>query len=163
MPAIQLIVNGTSHTVEVEPDTPLLWVLRETLGLTGTKYGCGAGLCGTCTVLSPDSLGLILPPALVEATDSSVCLHWWDNVPPQETCWVLACGLGRDPVRLGVAQRTPAGHLAFCDSSAPNRAERCYTIAVIRAGQELTTGNTCITLPTSSSQEVCKRHQAATL
>lgn len=51
MPAIQLIVNGTPHTVEVEPDTPLLWVLRETLGLTGTKYGCGAGLCGTCTVL----------------------------------------------------------------------------------------------------------------
>ncbi len=51
MPAIKLIVNGTPHTVEVEPDTPLLWVLRETLGLTGTKYGCGAGLCGTCTVL----------------------------------------------------------------------------------------------------------------
>lgn len=51
MPAIKLIVNGTPHTVEVESDTPLLWVLRETLGLTGTKYGCGAGLCGTCTVL----------------------------------------------------------------------------------------------------------------
>ena len=51
MPAIRLLVNGTAHTVEVEPDTPLLWVLRETLGLTGTKYGCGAGLCGTCTVL----------------------------------------------------------------------------------------------------------------
>ena len=38
---VQLNVNGTVHTVEVEPDTPLLWVLREQLGMTGTKYGCG--------------------------------------------------------------------------------------------------------------------------
>jgi isoquinoline 1-oxidoreductase subunit alpha len=45
-----LIVNGQSHTVDVEPDTPLLWVLRDTLGLTGTKYGCGIAQCGACTV-----------------------------------------------------------------------------------------------------------------
>jgi isoquinoline 1-oxidoreductase subunit alpha len=45
-----LIVNGQSHTVEVEPDTPLLWVLRDTLGMTGTKYGCGIAQCGACTV-----------------------------------------------------------------------------------------------------------------
>ena len=51
MDAIRLIVNGVTHSVEVEPETPLLWVLRESLGLTGTKYGCGAGLCGSCTVL----------------------------------------------------------------------------------------------------------------
>ncbi len=43
-------VNGTQHEIDVEPDTPLLWVLRDTLGLTGTKYGCGAALCGACTV-----------------------------------------------------------------------------------------------------------------
>jgi aerobic-type carbon monoxide dehydrogenase small subunit (CoxS/CutS family) len=43
-------VNGTLHRIDVEPDTPLLWVLRDTLGLTGTKYGCGAALCGACTV-----------------------------------------------------------------------------------------------------------------
>ena len=48
---IELTVNGTAHRVEVEPDTPLLWVLREQLGLTGTKYGCGIGACGACTVL----------------------------------------------------------------------------------------------------------------
>jgi isoquinoline 1-oxidoreductase subunit alpha len=46
-----LDVNGKPRTAEAEPDTPLLWVLRETLGLTGTKFGCGAGLCGACTVL----------------------------------------------------------------------------------------------------------------
>jgi isoquinoline 1-oxidoreductase subunit alpha len=45
-----LIVNGQSHHVEVEPDTPLLWVLRDTLGMTGTKYGCGIAQCGACTV-----------------------------------------------------------------------------------------------------------------
>ena len=45
-----LIINGQSHNVEVEPDTPLLWVLRDTLGMTGTKYGCGIAQCGACTV-----------------------------------------------------------------------------------------------------------------
>ncbi len=45
-----LTVNGQSHTVEVAPDTPLLWVLREQMGLTGTKYGCGIGECGACNV-----------------------------------------------------------------------------------------------------------------
>lgn len=47
---IELTVNGTRHRVDVEDDTPLLWVLRDTLGLTGTKYGCGIALCGACTV-----------------------------------------------------------------------------------------------------------------
>ena len=47
---IVLSVNGTDAKADVEPDTPLLWVLRDTLGLTGTKFGCGAGLCGACTV-----------------------------------------------------------------------------------------------------------------
>jgi aerobic-type carbon monoxide dehydrogenase small subunit (CoxS/CutS family) len=46
----KLTVNGTEYTVDVSPDTPLLWVLRDTLGMTGTKYGCGAGQCGICTV-----------------------------------------------------------------------------------------------------------------
>jgi aerobic-type carbon monoxide dehydrogenase small subunit (CoxS/CutS family) len=48
--AITLSVNGASHTVDVEPETPLLWVLRDTIGLTGTKYGCGISRCGACTV-----------------------------------------------------------------------------------------------------------------
>jgi isoquinoline 1-oxidoreductase alpha subunit len=46
-----LSINQEDFTVETEPDTPLLWVLRDFLGLTGTKYSCGSGLCGTCTVL----------------------------------------------------------------------------------------------------------------
>ena len=47
----QLTVNGKPHTIDVDPQTPLLWVLRDHLGLTGAKYGCGIGACGACTVL----------------------------------------------------------------------------------------------------------------
>ena len=47
----QLTVNGKQHTLDVDPQTPLLWVLRDHLGLTGAKYGCGIGVCGACTVL----------------------------------------------------------------------------------------------------------------
>ena len=50
MASIPIIVNGEEHTVDIDPDTPLLWVLRDTLGLTGTKYSCGIGMCGACTV-----------------------------------------------------------------------------------------------------------------
>ena len=50
MASLSLHVNGKEHQVDVSPDTPLLWVLRDTLGLTGTKYGCGIAQCGACTV-----------------------------------------------------------------------------------------------------------------
>lgn len=46
----QLTINGTTREIDVEPDTPLLWVLREQAGLTGAKYGCGVAVCGACTV-----------------------------------------------------------------------------------------------------------------
>ncbi|MFO7529747.1 MAG: (2Fe-2S)-binding protein [Marinobacter sp.] len=48
--ALRLTVNGETHSLDIEADTPLLWVLRDELGLPGTKFGCGAGLCGACTV-----------------------------------------------------------------------------------------------------------------
>ena len=47
---ITLEINGQTHEVDVDPDTPLLWVVRDTIGLTGTKFGCGRALCGACTV-----------------------------------------------------------------------------------------------------------------
>ena len=50
MPVFNMSVNGRSMAVDVDPSTPLLWVLRDHLGLTGTKFGCGLGLCGSCTV-----------------------------------------------------------------------------------------------------------------
>jgi isoquinoline 1-oxidoreductase subunit alpha len=54
MASFELLVNGQSHTVEADRQMPLLWVLRDLLGLTGTKFSCGAGLCGSCTVLMDD-------------------------------------------------------------------------------------------------------------
>lgn len=51
MPPLTLSINGANRRLTVDPDTPLLWVLRDTLSLTGTKFGCGRGLCGSCTVL----------------------------------------------------------------------------------------------------------------
>lgn len=50
MAEISFVVNGVPRRVDVDPETPLLWVLRDTLGLTGTKFGCGMGACGACTV-----------------------------------------------------------------------------------------------------------------
>ena len=49
--SLTLTVNGTAHTLDVDPDTPLLWVIRDAIGLTGTKFGCGIAACGACTVL----------------------------------------------------------------------------------------------------------------
>lgn len=54
MRKIILTINGAPRTVDVDPATPLLWVVRDELGLTGTKYSCGQGLCGSCTVLVDD-------------------------------------------------------------------------------------------------------------
>lgn len=56
MPSYTITVNQTRHAVNVDEDTPLLWVLRDTLGLTGTKYGCGVGECGCCSVFVNGSL-----------------------------------------------------------------------------------------------------------
>ena len=47
---LRLKINGKSHEVDADPDTPLLWVIRDTVGMTGTKYGCGIAQCGACTV-----------------------------------------------------------------------------------------------------------------
>jgi isoquinoline 1-oxidoreductase alpha subunit len=67
-------VNGSEHRLDVDPEMPLLWVLRDELGLTGTKYGCGIGLCGSCAVLV-DGVALkscALPVAGVEGEVTTI-------------------------------------------------------------------------------------------
>jgi isoquinoline 1-oxidoreductase alpha subunit len=72
MPITRLLINGESHQVDVNPDMPLLWVLRDSLGLTGTKYGCGQGLCGSCTIhLDGEAVRACITPVSA-ATDKLV-------------------------------------------------------------------------------------------
>ena len=60
---ITLTVNGQKHALDIEPETPLLWVLRDEIGLTGTKFGCGIAQCGACTVHLNGAADAVLPGA----------------------------------------------------------------------------------------------------
>ena len=62
-----LHINGRAVTIEAEDETPLLWIIRDTIGLTGTKFGCGIGMCGACTVHVGDDLHRNSPPAFFAA------------------------------------------------------------------------------------------------
>jgi aerobic-type carbon monoxide dehydrogenase small subunit (CoxS/CutS family) len=86
-----LHVNGKSRSVEADPDTPLLWVLREKLGLTGTKFGCGIGVCGACTVhfhgaalrscMLPDAAATDAPITTIEGLGA-------DGLHPVQKAWI---------------------------------------------------------------------------
>jgi isoquinoline 1-oxidoreductase alpha subunit len=95
---MELTVNGTAHSIDAEPDTPLLWVIRDELGLTGTKYGCGLAQCGACTVLveghpvrscvTPVSTIAGLPVTTIEAIEQDevgrrVVAAWIEHQVPQ--------------------------------------------------------------------------------
>jgi isoquinoline 1-oxidoreductase alpha subunit len=69
--SITVTVNGSVRSLDVEPDTPLLWAIRDTLGLTGTKFGCGISACGACTVLVNDRAvrSCTLPVSQVEGAN----------------------------------------------------------------------------------------------
>ncbi len=68
---ITMTINGRRRTADVDPDTPLLWILRDALGLTGTKYGCGVGVCGACTVMEGSSAVRSCQIAAAEANGKS--------------------------------------------------------------------------------------------
>jgi isoquinoline 1-oxidoreductase subunit alpha len=106
-----LTINGKSFTVDVEPDTPLLWAIRENVGLTGTKYGCGIAQCGACTVhidgVATRSCGVSVSEAAgkqittIEGLASNGALHkvqqaWIENDVPQ-------CGYCQSGVIMAVA------------------------------------------------------------
>ena len=96
----KLNVNGKSRDVNVEPDTPLLWVLREQVGLTGTKYGCGAAACGACSVLINGAVqrSCSYPVSAVKPTDRIVTIEGLsaDRSHPVQKAWaevdVPQCG-----------------------------------------------------------------------
>ena len=91
MAKIQLLINGSSQTVDVEPQTPLLWVLREHLQLTGTKYGCGMSLCGACTVhLDGQAVRSCVMPVSAVAGKAITTIEGLseDNSHPLQKAWI---------------------------------------------------------------------------
>ncbi|MFA7095950.1 MAG: (2Fe-2S)-binding protein [Gammaproteobacteria bacterium] len=88
---ISLFVNGKRHDLELEPDTPLLWVLRDTLRLTGTKYGCGIAQCGACTVhLDGEAVRACVTPLSAVAGKSVTTIEGLspDASHPVQRAWI---------------------------------------------------------------------------
>lgn len=96
---MDLTINGTIHQVDIEPDTPLLWVLRDELGMTGTKYGCGLAQCGACTVL-------------VDGMAMRSCVTPVDSVAEAEITTIEA--IEDDPVGQRVVQAWVAHQVPQC-------------------------------------------------
>ena len=140
--AITLTVNGQVRTLDVEPDTPLLWAIRDTLGLTGTKFGCGVAQCGACTVHvnGVAERSCIIPVSSVEGASvttieglaqggalSAVQQAWLDQQVPQ-------CGYCQSGMIMAVAAllaETPHATDDEIDASITNIC-RCGTFARVR-------------------------------
>lgn len=101
---MEVIINGTAHQVEAEPDTPLLWVIRDELGMTGTKYGCGLAQCGACTVL-------------IDGIATRSCVTPVESVAGQQITTIEAIeedAVGRRVVEAWVANQVP--QCGYCQS-----------------------------------------------
>ena len=101
---MELTINGVTRRVETEADTPLLWVIRDELGLTGTKYGCGAAQCGACTVL-------------VDGQPTRSCVTLIESVTGRSVTTIEAVEqdpVGRKVVEAWVAQQVP--QCGYCQS-----------------------------------------------
>lgn len=89
---LQLVVNGQPHELNIEADTPLLWALRDTLGLTGTKYGCGVAVCGACTVLLDGSpIRACVTPVSAAAGKKIITIEGLssDSTHPVQRAWII--------------------------------------------------------------------------
>jgi isoquinoline 1-oxidoreductase subunit alpha len=149
---ITLTVNGRRRTVDVAADTPLLWVLRDTLGLTGTKFGCGAAQCGACTVhvggvpvrscTFPVSAVTGRPVTTIEglSTDGSHPLQraWIEEDVPQ--CGYCQAGMIMSAAALLTSDAAPTD--AAIDASLRGHICRCGTYHRIRRAVKRAAGET---------------------
>ena len=87
---ITLRINGEKHTLDVAPDMPLLWAIRDIVGLTGTKYGCGIGVCGSCKVLMDNSpvQSCMIPVSAAEGKDILTIEGEFENLQLLQASWV---------------------------------------------------------------------------
>ena len=141
---IGLTINGSTHNVEIEPDTPLLWAIREQVGLTGTKYGCGIAQCGACTVHIDGeavrscsvTVGSLRPEqkiVTIEGLEQNGALHavqkaWLEHDVPQ-------CGYCQSGMIMGAAallKKKPTPTDADIDAAMTNIC-RCGTFQQVRA------------------------------
>jgi len=140
---IKLTVNDRDVAVDVDPDTPLLWVMRDTLGLTGTKFGCGMALCGACTVLiDGEPLRSCVTAVSAVGTRKVTTIEGLsaDRSHPVQRAWieldVPQCGYCQSGQILSAAAllaRTPQPTDAEIDAAMSGNICRCGTYQRIRA------------------------------
>jgi aerobic-type carbon monoxide dehydrogenase small subunit (CoxS/CutS family) len=138
---ITLSVNGQKHDVEADADTPLLWVLRDEVGLTGTKFGCGVGLCGACTVLLDGELArsCVLPvSAAVGKSMTTIEGLSPDRSHPVQQAWIAEsvpqcgyCQSGMILAAVALLRRNPKPSDADIDGAMSNLC-RCGTYNRVR-------------------------------
>jgi aerobic-type carbon monoxide dehydrogenase small subunit (CoxS/CutS family) len=140
--SFNLTVNGTSYEVDVEPETPLLWVIRDTVGLTGTKYGCGIAKCGACTVhvdgqpvkscnvnaASVAGKEVTTIEGLSADNTHPVQIAWQENTVPQ--CGY--CQSGQIMAAAALLARTPQPTDQEIDAAMADNLCRCGTYLSIR-------------------------------
>jgi len=140
---IRLQVNGKDYRLEVEADTPLLWVLRDTIGLTGTKYGCGIALCGACTVQVDGApvRSCVTPVSAVAGkritTIEGLSAH---GEHPVQKAWIALnvpqcgyCQSGQIMAAAALLAKTPKPTDAEIDTAMSGQLCRCGTYPRIRA------------------------------
>jgi isoquinoline 1-oxidoreductase alpha subunit len=138
---ITLTVNGTQHQVDLEPDTPLLWALRDAVGLTGTKYGCGIAQCGACTVhINGEAMrSCSVPIALLDgATITTIEGLSPDSKHPVQQAWIAEdvpqcgyCQSGQIMAAVAFLKDYPAPTDAEIDANITNIC-RCGTYERLR-------------------------------
>lgn len=140
----QLTINGTPHEVDAPSDMPLLWVIRDLIGLTGTRFGCGKGLCGACTV-HVDGMAMracITPVALAEGkTVTTIEGLGTDGLHPLQQAWIAhgvpQCGFCQSGQLMSAAallKLNPRPTDADIDAAMSGNICRCGTYLRIRAG-----------------------------
>ena len=142
--AITLIVNGTRRTVDVDPEMPLLWVLRDLLDLPGTKFGCGIGQCGACTVhLRGSPVRSCAMPVSAVGNGEITTIEGLsaDASHPLQRAWVELdvpqcgyCQAGQLMSAAALLKRTPRPTDAQIDAAMNGNLCRCATYLRIRAG-----------------------------